>query len=98
MNQKFNRNKQHTIASEAGISGEGLHSGIHADLKLKPEKPGFGFRFKRIDLPGQPVIAADCDLVSDTFRCTTIRDQGASISTVEHILAALVGSGIDNCL
>ena len=98
MNQNFNRNKQHTIASETGISGEGLHSGIHADLKLKPEKPGFGFRFQRIDLPGQPVIAADCDLVTNTFRCTTLSDQGASISTVEHILAALVGSGIDNCL
>jgi UDP-3-O-[3-hydroxymyristoyl] N-acetylglucosamine deacetylase/3-hydroxyacyl-[acyl-carrier-protein] dehydratase len=98
MKQRFNPQKQHTIAAEACISGEGLHTGIHADLKLIPESPGFGFYFQRIDLPGQPVIAADCDLVSDTFRCTTLSDHGASISTVEHILASLVGSGIDNCL
>ena len=98
MNQKYNRNKEHSIASEVCISGNGLHSGLYADMKLKPESPGFGFRFQRTDLPGHPVIAANCDLVSDTFRCTTLSDHGASISTVEHILAALVGSGIDNCL
>jgi UDP-3-O-[3-hydroxymyristoyl] N-acetylglucosamine deacetylase / 3-hydroxyacyl-[acyl-carrier-protein] dehydratase len=98
MKQRFNPQKQHTIASEVGITGNGLHSGIHANMKMKPERPEFGFRFQRTDLPGQPVITADCDLVSDTFRCTTLSDHGASISTVEHILAALVGSGIDNCL
>ena len=98
MSPGFNQNKQHTIFSEAGISGAGLHSGLHVDMKLKPEGPGFGIRFQRTDLPGQPVIAADCDLVSDTFRCTTLSDHGASISTVEHVLAALVGSGVDNCL
>lgn len=98
MNPRFSEHKQHTIASEVSISGSGLHSGIHATLNLKPARPGFGFRFQRIDLPGQPIIAADCDLVSDTFRCTTLSDLGASVGTVEHILAALVGSGIDNCL
>jgi UDP-3-O-[3-hydroxymyristoyl] N-acetylglucosamine deacetylase / 3-hydroxyacyl-[acyl-carrier-protein] dehydratase len=98
MNLEFNKNNQHTLASEACFSGPGLHSGIYANLCLKPERPGFGFRFQRIDLPGKPVILADCDLVSDTFRCTTLTDQGASISTVEHVLAALVGCGIDNCL
>jgi UDP-3-O-[3-hydroxymyristoyl] N-acetylglucosamine deacetylase / 3-hydroxyacyl-[acyl-carrier-protein] dehydratase len=98
MKQRFNPHKQHTIASEVCIAGNGLHSGIHAIMKIKPVKPDFGYRFQRTDLPGQPVIAADCDLVSDTFRCTTLSDHGASISTVEHILAALVGSGIDNCL
>jgi UDP-3-O-[3-hydroxymyristoyl] N-acetylglucosamine deacetylase / 3-hydroxyacyl-[acyl-carrier-protein] dehydratase len=98
MELEFNQNNQHTLASQACFSGPGLHTGIYADLCLKPERPGFGFRFQRVDLPGKPVIAADCDLVSDTFRCTTLTDQNASISTVEHVLAALVGCGIDNCL
>lgn len=94
----FNQNKQHSIGEIISISGTGLHSGIHADLILKPARPDFGFRFKRTDLSGQPVIKADCDLVSDTFRKTTLSDKGTSVSTVEHILSALVGSGIDNCL
>jgi len=98
MNPRFNKHKQHTIGSEVSISGQGLHSGIYATLNLRPMEPGAGLRFRRIDLPGQPEIAADCDLVSDTFRCTTLSDHGASISTVEHILSALVGSGIDNCM
>lgn len=98
MSLDFNRHRQHTIASEACISGPGLHTGIYAELNLKPEKPGYGLRFQRIDLPGRPVIAADCDLVSNTFRCTTLSDHYGSISTVEHLLAALVATGIDNCL
>ena len=98
MSPKFNQNKQHTLASEAGISGTGLHTGIPVDMTLKPERSGFGIRFQRMDLPGQPVIPADCDLVSNSFRCTTLSSHGASIVTVEHVLAALVGSGIDNCL
>jgi UDP-3-O-[3-hydroxymyristoyl] N-acetylglucosamine deacetylase/3-hydroxyacyl-[acyl-carrier-protein] dehydratase len=65
---------------------------------LHPANPGFGIQFKRIDLPGQPIIKADCDLVTDTSRGTTLEDKGAKVSTVEHILAALVGMGIDNCL
>jgi UDP-3-O-[3-hydroxymyristoyl] N-acetylglucosamine deacetylase / 3-hydroxyacyl-[acyl-carrier-protein] dehydratase len=98
MTPKINPNKQHTIASDVNLSGPGLHHGIHVVMTLKPARPGFGYRFQRMDLPGQPVIAADCNLVSDSFRCTTLSANGASISTVEHILAALVGSGIDNCL
>jgi UDP-3-O-[3-hydroxymyristoyl] N-acetylglucosamine deacetylase/3-hydroxyacyl-[acyl-carrier-protein] dehydratase len=65
---------------------------------LHPANPGGGIQFKRIDLPGQPIIKADCDLVTDTSRGTTLEDKGAKVSTVEHILAALVGMGIDNCL
>ncbi len=98
MTPEFNPNKQHTIASDSSLSGPGLHHGIHVMMTLKPARPGFGYRFQRMDLDGQPMIAADCDLVSDSFRCTTLRANGASISTVEHVLAALVGSGIDNCL
>ena len=94
----FNPDKQHTLKSPVSISGTGLHTGILADLTFKPAAPGFGFQFKRIDLPEQPVIKADCDLVTDVSRGTTLESNGAKVSTVEHVLAALVGMGVDNCL
>lgn len=94
----FNPDKQHTLKNEVSISGTGLHTGVLADLTLKPANPGFGYQFKRIDLPGEPVIKADCDLVTDVSRGTTLEANGAKVSTVEHVLAALVGMGVDNCL
>ncbi len=94
----FNPDKQHTLATAATISGTGLHTGVLADLTLKPASPGFGFQFQRTDLPGQPVIKADCDLVTDVSRGTTLESHGVKVNTVEHVLAALVGMGIDNCL
>ena len=80
------------------ISGTGLHTGVNVDMTLKPANPGFGYQFQRIDLPGQPIIKADCDLVTDVSRGTTLEDNGAKVSTIEHVLAALVGMGVDNCL
>ena len=94
----FNPDKQHTLKSSVKISGTGLHTGVMADLILHPANPGFGYQFKRIDLPNQPVIKADCDLVTDVSRGTTLEANGAKVSTVEHVLAALVGMGVDNCL
>jgi UDP-3-O-[3-hydroxymyristoyl] N-acetylglucosamine deacetylase/3-hydroxyacyl-[acyl-carrier-protein] dehydratase len=94
----FNPDKQHTLMSPASISGTGLHTGIMVDLTLKPANPGFGYQFQRTDLPGQPIIKADCDLVTDVSRGTTLEKDGVKVSTVEHVLAALVGMGIDNCL
>jgi len=98
MDNNFNPDKQHSLRSSATISGTGLHTGIMADLTLNPAKPGFGFHFQRTDLPDQPTIKADCDLVTDTSRGTTLENNGASVSTIEHVLAALVGMGVDNCL
>ncbi|CAN5656736.1 bifunctional UDP-3-O-[3-hydroxymyristoyl] N-acetylglucosamine deacetylase/3-hydroxyacyl-ACP dehydratase [soil metagenome] len=98
MDATFNPDKQHTLVSEVNISGTGLHTGIDVDMILKPAKPGFGFQFQRTDLEAKPVIKADCDLVTDTSRGTTLESGGVKVSTVEHILAALVGMGIDNCL
>ena len=94
----FNPDKQHTIGAEATISGTGLHTGVMADLKFKPAHPGYGIQFQRVDLDGLPIIKADCDLVTDTSRGTTLEANGAKVSTVEHVLAALVGMGVDNCL
>jgi UDP-3-O-[3-hydroxymyristoyl] N-acetylglucosamine deacetylase/3-hydroxyacyl-[acyl-carrier-protein] dehydratase len=98
MNANFNPDKQHTLAAPLSISGTGLHTGILVDMTLKPANAGFGIQFQRIDLPHQPVIKADCDLVTDTSRGTTLQVGEARVSTVEHILAALIGVGIDNVL
>ena len=98
MDKNFNPDKQHTLVNAVSISGTGLHSGINVDMTLKPANPGFGYQFQRTDLPGMPVIKADCDLVTDTSRGTTLEKGDTKVSTVEHILAALVGMGVDNCL
>ncbi|UAY52405.1 bifunctional UDP-3-O-[3-hydroxymyristoyl] N-acetylglucosamine deacetylase/3-hydroxyacyl-ACP dehydratase [Ferruginibacter albus] len=98
MDSNFNPDKQHTLASTITISGTGLHTGINVDMILKPANPGFGFQFQRTDLAGTSAIKADCDLVTDTSRGTTLEQGPVKVSTVEHILAALVGMGIDNCL
>ena len=98
MDASFNADLQHTLKTSISISGTGLHTGVNVDMSLNPANPGFGIQFKRIDLPGQPLIKADCDLVTDTSRGTTLEDNGAKVSTVEHVLAALVGMGVDNCL
>ena len=98
MDQHFNPDKQHTIEKNISISGTGLHTGVLVEMTLNPANPGFGYQFQRTDLPNQPIIKADCDLVTDTSRGTTLQVEDAKISTVEHILAALVGLGIDNCL
>ncbi|MEP6712174.1 MAG: bifunctional UDP-3-O-[3-hydroxymyristoyl] N-acetylglucosamine deacetylase/3-hydroxyacyl-ACP dehydratase [Ferruginibacter sp.] len=98
MDKNFNEDKQHTLSGPVSISGTGLHTGINVAMTLKPANAGFGFQFQRIDLPGSPVIKADCDLVTDTSRGTTLEQGNVKVSTVEHVLAALVGMGVDNCL
>ena len=98
MDINFNENKQHTLAAPATISGTGLHTGVVSDMTLNPAAPNFGFQFKRTDLTGTLPIKADCDLVTDTSRGTTIEKGDVKISTIEHVLAALVGMGVDNCL
>ncbi len=98
MDQHFNPDKQHTLSNSISISGTGLHTGVLVDMKLLPANPGFGIQFQRVDLPNNPIIKADCDLVTDTSRGTTLQVGDAKVSTVEHILAALVGSGVDNVL
>ena len=90
--------QQHTLARDIELSGTGLHTGAFVTLKLRPANPGFGIRFQRIDLPGSPVVKADVDYVTDTSRGTTLEHNGARISTIEHLLAALVGMEVDNIL
>ncbi|HEY0298818.1 MAG TPA: UDP-3-O-acyl-N-acetylglucosamine deacetylase, partial [Arachidicoccus sp.] len=98
MTEQFNQDKQHTLAKAVTISGTGLHTGALVDMKLIPANAGFGIQFQRTDLDGQPIIKADCDLVTDTSRGTTLQIGNAKVSTVEHLLSAFVGMGIDNVL
>src|SRR6187551_617573 len=90
--------KQQTIKKSVTLSGVGLHTGIQTDMTFLPAKPNHGIKFQRIDLPGSPIIDADCDRVTDVSRGTTIEQSGARVSTIEHTLAALVGLEIDNVL
>lgn len=80
------------------MSGVGLHTGQPVNLTFHPAPENHGYKFRRIDLDNQPVIEADCDLVTDTSRGTTLEKKGAKVSTVEHVLAALVGIELDNVL
>ncbi len=90
--------KQKTIKAEVSVAGVGLHTGANATLTFKPAPENHGFKFQRIDLPGSPIIDADVDNVTDTSRGTTITQNGASVNTIEHVLAALVGAEVDNIL
>ena len=90
--------KQKTIKSEISVTGVGLHTGANVTLTFCPAPDNHGFKFQRIDLPAQPVVDADCDNVTETARGTTITQNGASVSTVEHVMAALVGMNLDNVL
>jgi UDP-3-O-[3-hydroxymyristoyl] N-acetylglucosamine deacetylase/3-hydroxyacyl-[acyl-carrier-protein] dehydratase len=87
---------QQTIASEVSISGVGIHSGQTVDIHLKPAEPNTGIVFKRVDLPNAPQVKADVDNVVETNRSTTLEANGARVSTIEHLMAALVGNGVDN--
>ncbi|MFI5451513.1 bifunctional UDP-3-O-[3-hydroxymyristoyl] N-acetylglucosamine deacetylase/3-hydroxyacyl-ACP dehydratase [Pedobacter sp. UC225_61] len=90
--------KQKTIKGEISVKGVGLHTGANVTLTFCPAPDNHGFKFQRVDLPGQPIVDADCDNVTDTARGTTITQNGASISTVEHVMASLVGMDLDNVL
>lgn len=90
--------KQRTIGKAVSLSGPGLHTGINVTLTLNPAEDDFGFRFRRIDLEGTPVVRALIDHVVYTQRGTVLQEGEAKISTIEHCLAALRGLGVDNCL
>lgn len=90
--------KQSTIQNPVSVSGVGLHTGRNVTLTFKPAEANHGFQFQRIDLPNQPIIPADVKLVFSTNRGTTLKNGEAQVSTVEHVLSALIGMGYDNML
>ena len=91
---------QKTLKSSIGCTGVGLHSGKKVTMSLNPAKPNTGIVFHRIDLPANDrIVPARWDCVVDTLMATTIgNNAGACISTVEHLMAALAGCGIDNAI
>ncbi len=90
--------KQRTIKHAVSISGVGLHTGEKVTLTFNPAPENHWYKFQRVDLDNKPTIDADADLVVDTSRGTTLEQNGARVHTTEHVLAALVGLKIDNCL
>ncbi len=94
----MNRNLQSTIASPLTIEGVGLHTGAEVQIVIQPTEANHGIVFQRVDLKDKPKVKALVDFVTNTDRGTTIASGEASISTIEHLLAALVGTGIDNAL
>lgn len=90
--------KQRTLGAEVTMSGVGLHTGSLTSMTFKPAPENTGYRFVRVDLPGSPIIPAIVDNVVELSRGTTIAVGEAKVHTVEHVLAALVGTGVDNCI
>ena len=89
---------QQTIKENISFSGAGIHTGVLTNMTLKPAKEDTGIRFVRVDLEGNPEIKADVANVFATERSTSLKKGNAEIHTVEHILAAITGSGIDNII
>ena len=90
---------QKTIKKNISIKGVGLHSGLEVNLTIKPSEANTGIVFKRIDLKDNNIVIPNIFNVSSTFLCTTISNvHGVSISTLEHLMGAFYGMGIDNAL
>jgi UDP-3-O-[3-hydroxymyristoyl] N-acetylglucosamine deacetylase/3-hydroxyacyl-[acyl-carrier-protein] dehydratase len=89
---------QQTLNRPASFSGIGLHSGNRVNLTILPAPANSGVRFRRVDLDGKPEIEARVENVSETNRSTTLARGNVKVHTVEHVLAALAGYGIDNAV
>ncbi len=91
--------KQKTVSKNIEIEGVGLHSGKKVSLKIKSADPNTGIVFKRVDIDQNNVILPDIYNVSSAVLCTTISNEhGVKVSTIEHLMGALFGLGIDNAL
>lgn len=88
--------KQRTLKSLIRASGVGLHSGVKVTMALRPAAPDTGIVFRRVDLPQPVEIRADALLVGDTRMCSCLEVDGVKVGTVEHLMSAFAGLGIDN--
>ncbi len=89
---------QTTLAKSASVSGSSLHTGEKVTLTVHPAPPGHGRKFKRKDLADEPIIEAKIENVKNVERSTTIAEGSVKVHTVEHVLSALAGMGVDNAL
>jgi len=90
--------KQCTLKEAFTLIGKGLHTGMTIQATFCPAEPNTGYRIRRTDLENQPEIECSADLVGDTQRGTVLIKDGVRVSTIEHAMAALYASKIDNCL
>ena len=90
--------KQRTIRKERSIKGKSLHTGEEVNLTIKPADINQGFIFRRVDLYGKPEILPISSNVTELVRSTTISNGNAKVHTIEHVLSALSGCGIDNAI
>lgn len=90
--------KQQTLKESFSVSGKGLHTGLHITATFLPAPDNHGYKFQRIDLENQPIIDALAENVIEATRGTVIALGDAKVSTIEHAMAALYASGVDNCL
>ena len=88
--------KQRTLRTTIKATGVGLHTGARVELALRPAAPDTGVVFHRVDLEPPVTIPGDAEHVGDTRLSSTLKRDGAAISTVEHLMSALAGLGIDN--
>jgi len=90
---------QKTLKKDISLSGVGLHSGLAANIKIKPAEPNTGIVFKRVDIKQNNIVIPNVFNVSSAIFCTTISNEhGVSVSTIEHLMGAFYGAGIDNAL
>ena len=90
---------QKTIKNNISINGIGLHSGLNANLRIEPAEPNTGIVFKRVDIENNNIVIPNIFNVTNTVLCTTISNEhGISVSTIEHLMGALYGMGIDNAI
>ena len=90
---------QSTIASEISFSGVGIHTGMNVNVNILPASPNSGIVFKRIDLKKNNVVIPNFENVSEATLCTTVSNQfGVKVSTIEHLMAAFFGLGVDNAI
>ena len=90
---------QSTIASEVSLSGIGVHTGSPVNIRILPSQPNSGIIFKRVDLKENNIIVPNFENVCEATLCTTISNQfGIKVSTIEHLMAAFLGLGIDNAI
>ena len=90
---------QSTIANKVSISGVGVHTGRQVNINILPASPNSGILFKRIDLERNNIVVPNFENVVDATLCTTISNEyGVKVSTIEHLMAAFLGLGIDNAV
>ncbi|MCB1202667.1 MAG: UDP-3-O-[3-hydroxymyristoyl] N-acetylglucosamine deacetylase, partial [Verrucomicrobiae bacterium] len=90
--------KQQTLATSAALTGTSLHTGAQVTLTMTPAPVNTGIKFRRVDLPDKPFIDAHVSKVQTVERATTLAEGSVKVHTVEHVISALVGLGVDNAI